>query len=161
MGYSALTVAKYIISKCTIEYDAISNLQLQRILYYIQKWFLQNGLIAFDDDFEAWQFGPVVPSVYNRYSSFGGMPIRLKYHIALDSNYMDIIDPIITSKRDLKPWVMADDIKHPGKAWDRVFEDGKGSYRIISKDLIREESPSRLQVTEHGRAFSSDLQGYK
>lgn len=64
MGYSALDVAKYIINKCTIEHDAISNLQLQKILYYIQKWFLQNGLVAFDDDFEAWSFGPVVLSVY-------------------------------------------------------------------------------------------------
>lgn len=138
MELSALDVAKYIISKCTTEDDAVSNLQLQRILYYIQKRFLQNGLIAFNDDFEAWPFGPVVPPVYNRYSSFGGMPIRLKYNVILDSNYMDIIDPIITSKRDLKPWVMADEIKRPGKAWDRVFEGGKGSYRIISKDLIRE-----------------------
>ena len=45
MGYSALDVAKYIINKCTTEHDAISNLQLEKILYYIQKWFLQNGLI--------------------------------------------------------------------------------------------------------------------
>lgn len=138
MGYSALDVAKYIISKCTTEHDAVSNMQLQKILYYIQKWFLQNDLIAFDDDFEAWHFGPVIPVVYNKYCGYGGMPIRLKYDIVLGSNYMDIIDPIITSKRDLKPWVMADEIKRPGKAWDRVFEGGKGSYRIISKDLIRE-----------------------
>lgn len=138
MGYSALDVAKYIINKCTIEHDAISNLQLQKILYYIQKWFLQNGLIAFNDDFEAWQFGPVVLSVYNRYSSFGGTPIRLKYNIVLDSHYMDIIDPIIVLKRDLNPWVMVDDIHGPGKAWDRVFEGGKGAHRTISKDLIRQ-----------------------
>lgn len=138
MGYSALDVAKYIINKCTTEHDAISNLQLQKILYYIQKWFLQNGLIAFDDDFEAWQFGPVVPSVYNQYSSFGGTPIRLKYNIALDSNYMDIIDSIIILKRDLNPWVMVDDTHRPGKAWDRVFKGGKGAHRTISKDLIRE-----------------------
>ena len=138
MGYSALDVAKYIIDKCTTEHDAISNLQLQKILYYIQKWFLQNGLIAFDDDFEAWQFGPVVPSVYNQYSSFGGTPIRLKYNIVLDSNNMDIIDPIIILKRDLNPWVMVDDIHRPGKAWDRVFQGGKGAHRTISKDLIRE-----------------------
>ena len=137
MGYSALDVAKYVVNKCTIEHDAISNLQLQKILYYIQKWFLQNGLVAFDDDFEAWQFGPVILSVYNQYSSFGGAPIRLKYNIVLDSNDMDIINPIIILKRDLKPWVMVDDIHSSGKAWDRVFEGGKGAHRTISKDLIK------------------------
>ena len=138
MGYSALDVAKYVINKCTTEQDAISNLRLQEILYYIQKWFLQNGLMAFDDDFEAWQFGPVVPSVYNQYSSFGGVPIRLKYPVVLDSNDIEFIDPVIVLKRNLTPWVMFDDIHRPGKAWDKVFEGGKGAYRMISKDLIRE-----------------------
>lgn len=137
MGYSALDISKYIINKCTVEHDAVSNLQLQKILYYIQKRFLQNGLMAFDDDFEAWQFGPVVPSVYNRYSSFGGTPIRLKYNISLSENYKDIIDPIVTEKRNLKPWAMVDDIHRPGKAWDKVYGDGEGNHHIISKDLIR------------------------
>lgn len=39
------------------EQHPISNLQLQKILYYVQKAFLQSGGIAFDDDIEAWQFG--------------------------------------------------------------------------------------------------------
>lgn len=138
MGYSALDISKYVIHKCTSEHDAISNLQLQKILYYIQKYFLQNGLIAFDDDFEAWQFGPVVPSVYNQFSSFGGTPIRLRYNISLDDNYKDIIDPIVTKKRDLKPWIMVDDTHRPGKAWDRIYRGGRGNHQTISKDLIRE-----------------------
>ena len=37
--YSALTIAKYIIDKCTEENSPISNLQLQKILYYIQSEF--------------------------------------------------------------------------------------------------------------------------
>ena len=62
--YSALNVAKYIIDKCTRENYPISNLQLQKILYYIQREFLQRGPKAFPEEIEAWQFGPVVPEVY-------------------------------------------------------------------------------------------------
>jgi len=55
MTYQATDIAKYIINKCTIEKHAISNLQLQEILYYIQKKFLEIELKAFEDDFEACQ----------------------------------------------------------------------------------------------------------
>lgn len=39
--YSALNMAKYIIDKCTKDRYPISNLQLQKILYYVQREFLQ------------------------------------------------------------------------------------------------------------------------
>lgn len=42
--YSALDIAKYIISKCNRENCPISNLQLQKILYNLQKAFLQSEI---------------------------------------------------------------------------------------------------------------------
>ena len=66
-----MEIAQYIINKCTLEKCPISNLQLQKILYYVQKTFLQNDMLAFSDEIEAWQFGPVVREVYNKYCGFG------------------------------------------------------------------------------------------
>ena len=63
MENKALDVAKYMVTKCVQDKCPISNLQVQKILYFIQKDFLQNGSEAFSDDIEAWQFGPVVPEV--------------------------------------------------------------------------------------------------
>ena len=97
--YSAMEIAKYIINKCTKEKHPISNLQLQKILYYIQKTFLDCGDIAFFEDFEAWQFGPVVREVYNFYCGFGGMPITMKYDIDISLDYTNIINPIIEEKK--------------------------------------------------------------
>ena len=42
MSYEAVHIAKYIINKCTIDQHPISNLQLQKILYCIQRDFLKN-----------------------------------------------------------------------------------------------------------------------
>ena len=39
--YVALDLSKYIISKCVRDGHPISNLQLQKILYYIQVYFLK------------------------------------------------------------------------------------------------------------------------
>ena len=79
--YLALEIAKYIIDKCTKDNCPISNLQLQKILYYIQREFLQQGEIAFPEEIEAWQFGPVVPEVYRQYCGFGALPIRMRYMV--------------------------------------------------------------------------------
>lgn len=102
--YMAVDIAKYIINKCTIEQCPISNLQLQKILYCIQRDFLQNDMLAFDDDFEAWPFGPVIPEVYYRYCGFGALGICMKYDVDVDSDYAAIINPIIERKRMMNSW---------------------------------------------------------
>ena len=53
MTYSAITIANYIINKCTEDQQPISNLQLQKILYYVQRDSLRQGTPAFDDIIEA------------------------------------------------------------------------------------------------------------
>ena len=55
--YTAIDLSKYIVSKCIRERQPVSNLQLQKILYYIQKDYLSRGDIAFSDDIEAWPCG--------------------------------------------------------------------------------------------------------
>ena len=63
--YAALDVAKYIVDKCTSDKQPVSNLQLQKILYFLQKKYLiDEKRILFSDEIQAWQFGPVVPEVY-------------------------------------------------------------------------------------------------
>lgn len=72
MAYKALDIANKIISKTDLEHgDTISNLKLQKMLYYQQGFHLAYfGTPLFDEDIVAWQYGPVVPSVYKEYKSF-------------------------------------------------------------------------------------------
>ena len=51
--YSAIHLSKYIVSKCVSDGHPISNLQLQKMLYYIQKDYLSRDDQAFSDDIEA------------------------------------------------------------------------------------------------------------
>lgn len=63
--YNYKTICNYIIGYCQVNDNAITNLQLQKILYYVQGYFLKNyGYPAFDAEIEAWQYGPVVPEAY-------------------------------------------------------------------------------------------------
>lgn len=52
--------------------DYISNLKLQKLLYYAQGTFLAiTDSPLFEDAIEAWMHGPVVPSVYHAYKNNG------------------------------------------------------------------------------------------
>jgi uncharacterized phage-associated protein len=79
MAYKVLDVAKKIISKTDSEKgETISNLKLQKMLYYMQGYFLAYfEKPLFDDEILAWQYGPVVPSVYDKYKSNGAQAISL------------------------------------------------------------------------------------
>ncbi len=58
--------------------DGISNLKLQKLVYYAQAWHLAvTGEPLFLDDLEAWKHGPVVRSLYIKYKHFGWEPIRI------------------------------------------------------------------------------------
>lgn len=137
MSYSALEIAKYVIDKCTRDEQPVSNLQLQKILYYIQKTFLKNGTEAFEDEMEAWQFGSVVPNVYYQYCGFGAMAIRMRYETNIVELFMKIIDPIVDKKRKLDPWDMVEDTHQEGKAWAEIYRNGLGNHHIIPKELIK------------------------
>ncbi|MGL4465191.1 MAG: Panacea domain-containing protein [Planctomycetia bacterium] len=56
--------------------DPITNLKLQKILYYAQAWHLAlYDSALFDDDFQAWVHGPVQPDVYFAFRDNGYRPI--------------------------------------------------------------------------------------
>lgn len=72
MAYNAIDIAKKIICKTDVEHgDTLSNLKLQKLLYYMQGF----HLAFFDEPFfnesiEAWTYGPVVPVVFQEFKKY-------------------------------------------------------------------------------------------
>ena len=74
---SALEVAKYLLNIANKEGDLISNLKLQKLLYYAQAWYLVNhDMPLFKEPIEAWALGPVVKEVYSQFKKFKASPIN-------------------------------------------------------------------------------------
>ena len=73
-------VAKYFVSLVDEEAgDSISNLKLQKLLYYAQGGFLAfYDKPLFPEAIKAWAHGPVVPQVYHEYKLFGAGPILVE-----------------------------------------------------------------------------------
>lgn len=70
-------VANFFIDVCNNSTDdQITNLKLNKLLYYAQGCHLaRTGKPLFDDKIEAWKYGPVAPAIYHRYSVCGKEPI--------------------------------------------------------------------------------------
>ena len=138
MMYMAMTVAKYIVSKCTREHTPVSNLQLQKILYFVQKEsLLYDGGPIFADEIEAWQFGPVVPNVYFHFSGFGAMPIVMEYETPeFEEEEEELIDDVVARKKMLYPWDLVEETHKTGGAWDQIYCGGRGNRQVIPLRLI-------------------------
>lgn len=89
-------VANYIID--TIPVD---NLKLQKLLYYSQAvhMVLNDGERLFNDNIEAWQYGPVVVCVYRKYKRCGFDTIKQPKQPAIKSrlisNEIQSIDMVL------------------------------------------------------------------
>lgn len=70
--YSAFDIAKYFITLASPEQeDFITNLKLQKLLYYAQGFYLAMfDKPLFTEKIEAWQYGPVVPEIYHHYKQY-------------------------------------------------------------------------------------------
>ena len=143
--YQIENLSKYIISKCIEDKKPISNLQLQRILYYIQLSFLKSSQLAFSDDFEAWGFGPCIPCIYYEYFTNGMCHItnikqsfrkrKIPFLVFDTEQDRTVIDSIVEAKRSLVPWTIAREILNETSPWAKTY--AKGKYSIISKDLMK------------------------
>lgn len=71
MSYDGRQVANFILDICDGSGRTVSNLSLQKIVYFCHAWSLATlGRPLVRHQFEAWQYGPVLPYLYRDFKSF-------------------------------------------------------------------------------------------
>ncbi len=69
-------IVDYFIALSNETGNLLSNLKLQKLLYYAQAWHLAYfETRLFEGTFQAWVHGPVLPEVYSELRHFGWRPI--------------------------------------------------------------------------------------
>ncbi len=141
MVYSAIDVAKYIIKHCKEKNLPVSNLKLQKLLYFVQAEFLVvKNEPCFEEEIEAWDFGPVVPVVYREYKIFGSANIPC---ITNDNYEPDVISAddkeTINGIVDMVAPYSASQlvsITHQQDPWRNAYSSRRNN--VITNDSIRE-----------------------
>lgn len=125
MSMTALQLAEYTIRRASAKEKPITNLKLQKTLYYVQGYSLRAlDEPAFEETVCHWQYGPVVPMVYFAYSTNGANPLSINDTVDLprltkaeQSLYDKVIDKCLNlSARELvskthqeDPWTKTSD----------------------------------------------------
>lgn len=74
----ATELAEYIIAKCQLLKRCPANIDLQKILYILQRHYLQKyNKLLFSEEIVATKAGPCVREVYYKYCYYGAMPIKI------------------------------------------------------------------------------------
>ena len=83
---SCFDVAKYFLAQADEDAgDLISNLKLQKLVYYAQGFHLAlYDTPLFPESIEAWTHGPVVPILYEYYKKYGAGAIEYPHDVDFD-----------------------------------------------------------------------------
>ena len=153
MTYKVLDIAVYTINYSQYIKHPISNLKLQKLLYFIQGAFLAaNGTPCFDEEIEAWSYGPVVPSVYKKFKRYGSnnIPRIEEYVISSSANNIEIksckainisetdlsfINSIIDKFKYISATSLINITHQFDSPWHKSYKCGYNC--IIKKELIR------------------------
>ena len=151
------------------QFPLIDQMKLQKLLYYAHAWWLAStGHALFDDDVEAWPWGPVIRDVYLEFKDFGRKPIgdkRATELVKVGEGHLDykivrpatVPDYVMNHLRNV--WdthksmsgVQLSNATHAlGEPWTIVRDqygnlDGKPR---IPNDLIRDVFRSKLDAPE-------------
>ncbi|MFA6552580.1 MAG: type II toxin-antitoxin system antitoxin SocA domain-containing protein [Candidatus Paceibacterota bacterium] len=141
--YTADNVAKYLIylgSQALVgdnkEREGITNLKLQKVLYFAQAYFLAKlGRPLFSDEIEAWEYGPVVPNIYKKYKSNGSDPIIFEDDkSSLSEEDKEIIKKIWATFGGYSASRLVD-ITHAHTPWKQAYQT---KTKIISQEALKE-----------------------
>lgn len=148
-AYDALEVSRHIINYSNNAGYGITNLKLQKLLYFIQAYFLiKKGRPCFRDDIEAWDFGPAVPFVYKEYKRYGGFyvfsvetyidPLTLKRKKFDDSiisaEDKKLIDEVIDTFAEYSNSHLTD-LVHGQTPWQEAYRSDRN--RVISANAMK------------------------
>ena len=131
--------------------ESPSPMKLQKLCYYGQGYLLAQGMSLFSEDFQAWQRGPVIPMLYNRYRDYGWKPIT--EDIPLEAEEVpvemaaELVDIIAAYGR--YDGAALSTMTHREAPWLEArgdLQESEGSSAVITKDALHRFFASKLNA---------------
>lgn len=149
---NALDIAKYIIHQYWRNGEPITNLKLQKILYYVQGYVSKRcNEPAYPQRIYNWPYGPVVQDVYFEYNQNRAKSIeapedaameQAEQHLKRDAAMLRVMDQVIRKSYDYS----ASDLvgkTHEEDPWKNTAEREEIPYAQIAK-YFRDHDPLKL-----------------
>lgn len=139
-NYSASLIAKWFVDWANAEDAGLSNMKLQKLLYYAQGHHLaKTGAPLFRDQIQAWSHGPVVPTVYKEFKRFGAEDVSLADDDSFEWNQVDadttqFLNKVWNTYGGIAAWKLRN-MTHAETPWKEHFEEGTYFTEIPIGDI--------------------------
>ena len=161
MMYPSAVIAGQFVNKGIADSNPVTQMKLQKIVFFAHglHLMLNNGKPLISDNFLAWKFGPVVPSIYQVYKRWGNFPIIEKSEITINneplSNFTELsqsaIEAINTTwdiTKDVDAITLSNWSHAKGSPWDYSY-NSLGENSVIDNQRIKEYFEQHIKSAEH------------
>lgn len=150
-GYDPTLISNNILQRAFREGVDVSPMKLQKILYFTaSEYAKETGRPLLSDTFEAWQYGPVVSTVFQEFKSFSGRGIQAYAKDATGQSFIadetgddalrNALDRVWEATRNLGAIFLSQLTHREGSAWHKAFT---GWNEMISNKAIAEDTSYR------------------
>lgn len=146
---TALNVSNNFLSKGFKEDIDITPMKLQKMLYFVYRDYLKKtNKCIFNDRFETWKYGPVIPEVYDTFKKYKARPIK-KFHYEPDGKtalgvelskapiFEEVFNDVWDKCKGLSGTYLSNLTHKDGSAWKKAFEEGR--IYLSDDDILKEE----------------------
>ena len=127
----------------------MTNMQVQKLVYIANGFYLGfTGKPLIHDKIHAWQFGPVIPCLYEVLRKFGNAPVteRLKTEDSIpeDSFAFKIISQVLQGYGKMSGSKLSALTHLPGSPWHKTWERDENRFGVIPVEMIADHYRERL-----------------
>ena len=147
-AFPPLAVANAVLDEARAQGKTLTIMQLLKLVYIAHGWSLAllNAPLV-NQPPEAWQHGPVFPSIYREFRRYGSQPITENgtgpfggLGSVPDANLSDdqqaIVHSVVKNYGDMHAFRLSQITHEPGTPWSQVFGGGRSSSEKISDAII-------------------------
>jgi uncharacterized phage-associated protein len=151
--YDARAIANLLLEFAEARNVRLTQIALLKLLYFAHGWYLaRTGNPLISQEFEAWEYGPVVKVVRDEFKSFGNRPItaraakldiysgkRIQVVPNLSQDDIQFVHSIFEIYHVFDAWQLSDMTHEPNSPWDRVWNPsepiGRLALRICNEEI--------------------------
>ena len=145
---NAITVGNSILLRAFNENIDITPMKLQKLIYFTyQSYLRKTGMPLFEEKFETWKYGPVLPSIYHEFKKYGSNTIReygkeydRKTILTVDEEqspiFKSILDHIWDTCKTLDGIYLSSLTHKPESAWSKALS--RESNYLSDEDIKSE-----------------------
>ena len=147
MAHDPRAVANWLIGRGISENSPLTHIAVQKLMYFAHGWMLGiHDAPLIDEEYEAWQYGPVAPCVYHDLKHHRGQPVLTAIPVREADQFTTKEEQILKAVyqyRSLGVFKLVGISHARGGPWDAVWHSDNHP-KIIDNDRIRSYFSSLL-----------------